>query len=304
VSRSSWAAAVAAASLAHLVLATPASADEGREIEAASQLFEQGAEQQRRGDYKGAAQSFAHADELVPDPNALEAALRASMMADDAVLGMTLAERASRGPAPARLARVIEIARAKFAKRAGRLTVRCATCNVTVDDQPTEANAPRWLAPGDHEVVVEAAGRSDRRTVRVDAGSSTDIVALDAPPPPAPPMEKKTAPPPAAAGLSPVWFWVALGTTAAVGGATLASGLDTDSQHDAFERSPSRSAADSGAAAETRTNVLAGVTAALGLATATVGLFAVRWSSPASPPVTATLDITPTGALTSIRGRF
>lgn len=317
--RSSWAAPGAAALFAQLVFfAAPASAADGQSIEAASKLFERGEDQQRRGDFKGAAASFARADELVPDAAALEAALRASVLADDAVLGMTLAERAGRSPPPARLNRVIESARTKFAKRVGRLRVRCAACTATVDAQPMDVTTPRWLSPGDHEVVIQAAGRSDRRTLRIDAGSSTDVVPIEGPGTPTQqeiaaststsklpsPREEPAATAAPASGLSPVWFWVALGTTAAAGGVTIASAVDTTSKYDAFKQRPSSSAADSGKAAETRTNVLAGVTAALGLVTAGVGLFAVRWSAAEPPPVTATLDITPDRAVATLQTTF
>jgi hypothetical protein len=289
--------------IAQLALAAPALASDTETIEAASRMFEQGTAEQRRGDYRSAAQSYARADELVPDPAALEAALKASLLADDPVLGMTLVERSRRGPMPTQLARTVEAVRAKFSQRAGRIAVRCAGCRVIVDGQPIEVDAPRWFLPGEHEVVIEAAGHADRRMLQVDAGSITDVVPLMGtlpiyPPPGATPSERTVT-----SGLSPAWFWVALGTTAAAAGATIASGLDTAAKHDAFSKVRSRDGADEGQSAETRTNVLAGVTAVLGLATAGIGLFAVRWSA-TEPPATATLDLAPERALARIQGRF
>jgi hypothetical protein len=79
---------------------------------------------------------------------------------------------------------------------------------------------------------------------------------------------------------------VGLGTAAVAGGATVASGLDALGKHDTFVNdncakvgSPScNTLGTAGSSAETRTNVLLGVTAALGVATI-VSLVFTRWGS-------------------------
>jgi hypothetical protein len=81
-------------------------------------------------------------------------------------------------------------------------------------------------------------------------------------------------------GVSPAWFWLAVGATAAAGGATLVSGIDALDKHAAFTANPSDAAASEGRDAQLRTNALIAGTAALALTTTVVGLFAVRWSSP------------------------
>jgi hypothetical protein len=294
-----------AAVLVELAIAAPALADDPRSLDAASRLFEQGVEAQRRGDFQSAAQHFARADEQVADPAALEAALSASLRADDPVLAMTLVERSRRAPAPASLTRAAEGAQAKFAGRVGRIKVRCAACRATVDGLAVDVNASRWVTPGEHEVMIEIDGRADRRKLHVDAGSSTDVVPMVAPGPAAPeaPRTARARPPPSSGGLSPAWFWITLGATAAVGGGTIASGVDTAAQHAAFVKAPTGPGAEQGKAAQTRTNILTGATAGLGLLTIGIGVFAVRWRDP-EPRVTAVLEVTAQGSLAALRGWF
>ena len=80
-----------------------------------------------------------------------------------------------------------------------------------------------------------------------------------------------------------MWFWISAGATAVAGGFTIASGVDTANRHATFvqdcvppatTRCPQLST--DGQGAQTRTNVLIGVTAALGAATFATGLL-VRW---------------------------
>jgi hypothetical protein len=89
-----------------------------------------------------------------------------------------------------------------------------------------------------------------------------------------------------------VWFWVSAGATVLAGGVTIGSGIDTEQRHAAFARdcrsSPTTCSqlATEGQSAQTRTNVLIGVTAALGAATLATVLL-VRWHG-ASGAATAT----------------
>jgi hypothetical protein len=85
-------------------------------------------------------------------------------------------------------------------------------------------------------------------------------------------------------GISPVWFYVGLGATGIAGAATIVSGIDTANQHSHFTNqcSSGNVALDcdtlrsNGQSAQTRTNVLLGVTAGLAAVTA-VTVFFVRW---------------------------
>jgi hypothetical protein len=211
-------------------------------------------------------------------------------------------------------------------------------CTVNVDADPFPVEQRRWVKAGDHAVEISAEGKVSRYTVKVEGAMTLEWsepagAAPEAPPPapsvapPAPsvappPPAPSVAPPPAPAaavlppaaiappaatlaapapqeGLSPAWFWAGLGLTAVAGGLTIASGVDTLSKHDAFMNGLNE-AAESGKAAQTRTNLFLGVTGALGLSTAALGLFAVRWHT-ASPRAPA-LVLQPGGA--TLAGHF
>ncbi|MFO0763128.1 MAG: hypothetical protein U0359_42215 [Byssovorax sp.] len=318
----------AAAGLALLLsiasLAAPARADD---TEAAQKAYDRGSAAFAQKRWAEAAAELSRADALAPNPVALESALKAALLADDPVLGMALVERAEgRAGLPETITTAAGKARARFGERAGKLLVRCAPsrrCTANVDAEPFPIEQRRWVKAGDHAVEIVVDDRSQRYTVKVD-GAMTVEWSAPAPAEPAPPPDKPAAPPPVAqppvappvtpppaappaplapppepqGGLSPAWFWVGLGLTAAVGGMTIASGVDTLGKHsdfmDGIVDNPTP-----GQNAQNRTNVLIGVTSAFGLATAGVGLFAVRWSSKAPR---ASLRIGPGSA--SLGGHF
>jgi hypothetical protein len=248
----------------------------------ASALYERGVEAHRRGDRCGAAVHLGEADLRVPDAAALEAALGAALGCDDPTVAMPIAARADGRALSERAASLAHQIRARHGPRAGRIVIRCERCEARIDGVPAAADVERWVLVGDHEVAVTAGGLETRRDVRVEPGAVVTLMQLD-PPPAAPPAPPPAPPPPSPpppdepAGLSPAWFWIGLATTAAVGAAALASAVDTANKHDAFDAAPSQALAADGMAAETRTNVLFGVTAGLGATVALVGLLAVDW---------------------------
>jgi nicotinamidase-related amidase len=72
--------------------------------------------------------------------------------------------------------------------------------------------------------------------------------------------------------------------TAVAGGVTVWSGLDTEKRYDSFaETRTDPGLRDAGRAAQTRTNVLLGVTATAAVATAALGLFVVDFRSEQAP---------------------
>jgi hypothetical protein len=86
-------------------------------------------------------------------------------------------------------------------------------------------------------------------------------------------------------------FWVGAGLTAVAGGTTIWSGLDTLSnpgkdrvKNECKTGDTDCPAYQEGLAHQRRTNVLIGVTAGLGVATAVVGLLATDWSGGAAAP--------------------
>src|SRR5579883_1459555 len=87
------AAAIAAAAI---LRAGTAAADTGASETPARAAYDRGVAAFQKGDYAVAAHEFATADALSPNAVALHAGLDAAVRADEAVLGMELAERAKR----------------------------------------------------------------------------------------------------------------------------------------------------------------------------------------------------------------
>jgi hypothetical protein len=293
--------------LALALAASPARADDPDEIRARD-AYDRGTSAYRRGDYARAATQYAFADSLAPSPVALRAALDAATLADDPVLGTELIDRAASRDGTSSdkpLAEVLATARARFAHRAGHLVVRCpAACLATVDGAALDVAHARAVAVGTHTVVIQTDAGSETRIVHVDgdqvvevapggpapraasstsaAGSTTPTRALAATTPDAPPTREQQG----GRTLPPTVFYVALGVTAVAAGFAAWSGVDTADRHSRFvgagcspgEYSASCVAmADSGRSAQTRTNVLLAAAGVLGVATAALGLFVVRF---------------------------
>ncbi len=291
---------VACASLAWTGASNGQTAPVGADAHAA---YARGTTAFRRGDYASAAREYAAADALAPNPVALQAALDATVLADDPVFGTTLLDRARGEPRTDALLTTMLTAEKKFAHRVGRIRLQCpaSPCLGAIDGAAAVTGEPIVVRVGSHAVTLEAAGTLVQRVVTV-APDDTILVAPDAAPPPVPassspalrfppaaltptPAPSPThapvpAPSPAHhAGLSPFFFYTALGATAVVGGFAIASGVDTADRHSAFEQhcTPSCGTLSSqGQSAQLRTNVLLGVTAGLGVATLVTALL-VRW---------------------------
>jgi hypothetical protein len=272
--------------------------------EDAAAAYDRGAAAYDRGEFGVASRELARADELAPNPVALELAILASVRTDDAPLGMTLLERARerRGVK----ASVQREARRALAPKVGKLDVRCpaaaSRCDVVVDGARFEPGGPRFVAVGTHKVTVTLARGSDARPppaaeeleVVIESGKTVEVLPPLAPesspsalaPSPSPSPAPRTATPARApeakdasgGGLGPIWFWIGLGATVVVSGGAVVSGIDTASKHDAFLRDRSdAAAADAGRAADQRTIFLVGTSAVLAVGTALLGLVFVDW---------------------------
>ncbi len=82
--------------------------------ERAREAYDRGVRAHAAGREQEAALAFAEADAIDPSPAALEAALEASMRADDAVLGTELLDRAAGRPADKGVARSVDAAKKRF----------------------------------------------------------------------------------------------------------------------------------------------------------------------------------------------
>jgi hypothetical protein len=281
-------------------------------IAQARDSYDRGAAAYDAKDYARAAAELARADELVPNATVLELALQAAVRAHDAPTAMELVERVEkRVPESAPLYAHARAARSKLARDAATITPVCPApvvfCTATIDGRLAPIAGRRWVRPGEHAVEMTADGAPEKQTVTVTAGGSVEVKPTPAPTKPPAPVAAP-APTPAAApvvhkemaagpapsqrrdsGLTPVWFWVGTAVTVGVGAATVWSGLDTQSKHDAFAAHPTLETQGDGRDAQLRTNILGVVAAACGVTTAALGIFAVSWGK---------------GPTTTVGGRF
>jgi hypothetical protein len=268
------------------IACSSARADGKIDAERAREAYERGTAAYLRGDFSSAAREYSAADALVPNSTALQAALDAAIRADDAVLAADLLERTNRAPIGGELAQFAQKARVRFAGRTGRVRLSCGApvCLATIDGVAVRASAPMYANVGPHTIAFQASGKVEQRIVDVKADEVVEI-AVNAPTVgPAPPAALASAPPPRAeappkregrSGLSPGWILAGTGVTALLGGITIASGVDTQNRHTDFQRTgcPSTYSPDcahiasDGSSAQSRTNVLLGVTAAFAVAT-------------------------------------
>lgn len=297
-----------------VVAAAAGSARAQDDVETARAAYARGAAAYDRGDYAAAAQEFALADRLAPNPVALEHALKSATAAGDAVLAFELLDRAKGRKTTSAFAKDSESARGRFAARVGKLAVRCpksASCEAKLDGVTFGVESERWVTTGEHVVEISTNGRSSRHNVLIESGISREIVATDAAPPrDGAPERKAVARPrsdrepervgmrePDSAGVSPVWFWVGAGVTLALGAVTTWSGLDTLQKHDEYRAHESDQTEDAGRSAQLRTNVLLGATAVAAAGTTALGLFVVDFGREGDPTRGA-------GAGLGVRGRF
>lgn len=288
-----------------LVTATPVRADDAP-APTAKDLYAQGVKLHNQGDHLRAAEAFARADELTPTPIALRTALDQALLADDPVLAMTLAERAARAPNDAGLRERASAVRARFGDKAGRVIISCAgpaRCLATIDGA-SAAVGIRWVRTGQHTIVAQLGEEAQQRLVDVRAGETVEVAFKPKPaalPVAIAPAPSSTSSPASTraderAVVSPgsdaarVFFFVGAALTAGAAAATVVSGLDTRSVRDDFVKRQCDTSngpgcialSNQGIDARTRTNVLAVGTGVVGVATAVIGLFFVRWSSNAN----------------------
>ncbi|HEX8790828.1 MAG TPA: hypothetical protein VF765_07735 [Polyangiaceae bacterium] len=295
------------AAVAGAVGAMPADAWADAATEA-HEAYDRGTRAYRKGDYATAAREYAAADALSPSPVALQAALDAAVLADDPVIGVELIDRAKGSPRTNALALSILTAQRKFARRTGRIHVACGgagSCIASVDGAAVDPAKPVVVRVGAHTVIVESGGAATTKDVTVGpdevievapapgagAGTATATAPATAAAPASAPATETAAAPAAAAGrgegargISPIWFWVGLGATGIAGTATIVSGIDTANQHSSFashctggnHAGDCDTRASNGSSAQTRTNVLLGVTAGLAVLT-TATVFFVHW---------------------------
>lgn len=303
--------------------ATPARADAATDRARARDAYDRATRAYDKGDYNTAAREYAEADLIAPTNASLEAALEAAIRADDPAQGQELVLRAATRTLDKSTTATVATARARFEGRAARILTECGaatTCVLSVDGVAKDPTRVLFVKHGPHTLVLQRDNERIERLVDVRQSSmvfpprSSDALAAQpaqgAAPPTTPPSVPSTAPDSRKnQGLSPVWFYGGAGLTAALAGLTIASALDTVSHHDKFRTagcvsgqgavSPSCDGlALDGKSAELRTNVGVGVTAALAVTTATLGIFFVRWQKDETTRVS--LGVRPGGAFVEL----
>lgn len=290
---------LAVASLAMLA-ASPVLAQTPDARARAKEAYDRGVEAHAKGDLQRAAEEFARADALAPSPVALQAALDASIDADDPALGAELLERSAREKPSGALTASISAARSKFAGRAGRVRIECpgsTTCLATLDGKAVDTDKTVWARTGQHTVVVQVDGDAQTRLVRVEPNQTADVTATkgeDAAPAPAaetpPPVydAPKTAKHDYSNGLPRIYFFAGVGVTVLLAGATTFFAIDTKNKHDEFESLGCARGAvgdcedlkDQGERSQTNTNIGLVLTGVAAVGTAVLGAAFTDWKGP------------------------
>ncbi len=151
-----------------------------------------------------------------------------------------------------------------------RVAVQCEGCTLMVDGALVDH--PDFFLPAGrpHLVVAEFDTGQQQSEVSGVAGETRQLSFSAPPAPPAPaaaPSPELPRPSRSAGGLSPALFISGCGLTAVAGGLLLWSGFDTLDGVESYEANPTLEGLRVGEDKELRTNVLIGVTVALGVAT-------------------------------------
>ena len=283
------------------------------DIRAAAEAFDLGRRSFKAKDYVEAAEHFEAADLRAPSATALELALRSRDRAGQLDRAATLAALAQARHPDEEFTKKLAPG---ILKRAGEelhsVSARCdSPCELVIDTKlahgkPTTERTV-FVVPGKHSIRAGwSGGRTDSEEVEATAGGKSEL-SFTAPPEPEP---EKTPPSTAAeptaepeatseepqqdsgaerkGGLPPAVFFVGAGLTAVAGGITIWSGIDTKNNPGAdavrekcVGRGTSCPEYQEGRDKQLRTNVLIGVTATLGVATAVVGIL-TNWSGGSS----------------------
>ena len=321
------------------------SAPTAEQIKAAAAEFDQGRHAYRAKDYAEAAEHFEAADRNAPSAKTLELAIRSRDKAGQLDRAATLAALGlSRNPGNQGIKDIASSVLKRAKTELYRVDVQCNTpCDSVIGTKLTFGRASKektvYVKPGEHELRAGwSGGRNASQKVTATEGGQTSV-SFKEPPKPRPTTHKATpagtgrgpGPGPAgpgdhgaevkSGGLPPLVFWIGTGLTVAAGGVTIWSGIDTKANPGADTvkaacasgASNCQSLYDDGRSRQLRTNILAGVTAGLGVVTIVVGAFATDWSG--GPPQKDTkktaraLSVEPwvgvgNGATLGAKGRF
>jgi hypothetical protein len=258
---------------------------------AARDAYERGKKAYEAKDYAAAAAHFARADEISPNPSALESGLTAVLDSNAARLGAELARRADDRHATGKVAELARQAHQRFDGQVARVRLVCASedCHATIGDRTLKSG--EWLLVDPGPIDVEISGHEGTETIHLEVapGRVTDAVepakVVKAPPPP--PVVVEPQPPARSSdGISPAVFFTGLTVTTILGGLTVASAVDAGNLRQDFLDHRSAETRDAGQSAVTRTNTLLIGTAAFAVATGII-LYFTRWHRAEEPKAAA-----------------
>lgn len=307
----------------------PPSADR---IKSAAEEYDAGRRAFNDGKYDEAAVHFENAFHDAPAPAAIKNAIASRKQAGHLARAAVLSALAqAKYPDDAATKELTNKVLTEVEPKLYRIVVGCTpACSVAADGRVVSVEDSThivvYLDPGEHEVVV---GWSDDRSkvVKVHAkpGGATDLK-LEAPPMPVKPPPTSGGPtgatgtpvvaesPPSQKPFGPWLFVVGSVLTVGAGVATIISGVDAlgnpgteKVKKDCVGLGETCPTYQQGLAAQTRTNVLIGVTAGVGVLTAVVGLFLTQWSSPKQPAaawVGPMVGAGPQGGTVGFQGAF
>jgi hypothetical protein len=309
----------AAVLLAAPMISGIASAEEdapgAEEIKRAGAAFDHGKRAYRNEEWVDAAEQFEIADTAAPSAAALELAIRSRERANQLDRAAGLAALAlDRYSDQQKLVKLANDVLKKAAKALHKLSVACDhACDLLVDSKLVHGRSSTertiYLVPGDYSVRASWSGdRSRTEKVTASKGGSSEL-SFTAPPlakpkpeaatPVAPAPEPTPAPSEgvsaeASGGWSPVVFFIGTGLTLAAGAVTTWSGIDTQNnpgadrvREECAGQGESCPLYQEGLDKQRRTNILAGITAGLGVTTIVIGLFATDWGGSEKPAARA-----------------
>lgn len=253
----------------------------------------------KRHDYAVAASGFEEAYSILPHPAALFNAATAHQKAGKLTRAANLCARYLRdAPEDDSRREKANALIGELTPKLGRVEIEDrGALDVQIDGSLPEAELT-YVDPGDHVVTGRFGDKVVQRKIAVVAGSLVRVTLEPernlpaAGPNEEPEFEAKqdVVKDEGKGGLAPTWFYLGLGATVVLGGATVWSGLDTNKARDDYDKAPTQAGLDEGRSKQSRTNLLLGATAVIGAGTAVIGLFLTDFSSKKSQPAPAPED--------------
>jgi hypothetical protein len=313
-------------------------AQDARQRQAAAEAYDRGTAAYLEGAYEEAGQWFETAHRMAPAAPALMQAIRAHEHNENHARSATLALELARAYHDDKAA--VEYANGVLTKQAPLLLhveVSCdQDCKLDLDGKLQEFLAFFATPNTPHQLTATFESGSKKANVQGAPGEMKRLE-FEAPPPPvtqakiplqdieAESLAEESHPP-----LAPLYTWIGIGVTGALGIATIISGLDAKAGVPDYKKAAAESSAcmammprvedctaknatahsllTAGEGRELRTNVLIGATAFAAVGTGVIALFLTDWSGGKEHATQAStwleLEPRPGGGMSVLKGRF